>query len=165
MNGVSLLPLDGVASEREIWVELLDGGDFEGNGAAPDGPVNKDWWNRRWVPVTSNGGGDHLCVDLDPAPGGTVGQMIDLATSQGQSRWSPLACAHSSPPTQMTWSLGGCGLTLKGTWSPRTTPNKQMQPTCGSPQLWMVNQPPHAADLCRSLAWVKRWPLQTFPLI
>jgi cell wall assembly regulator SMI1 len=83
VNGVSLLPLDRVASEREIWVELLDDGDFEGNEATPDGPVKRDWWNRWWVPVTSNGGGDHLCIDLDPAPSGVVGQVIDFSHESG----------------------------------------------------------------------------------
>lgn len=83
VNGVSLLPLNRVVSEREIWIELLDGGDFEGSEATPDGPIKQDWWNRRWVPVTSNGGGDHLCIDLDPAPGGTVGQVIDFSHESG----------------------------------------------------------------------------------
>lgn len=47
-----------------------------------DAPVDADpgiraqWWSRRWVPIMQNGAGDHLCVDLDPAEGGTTGQII-----------------------------------------------------------------------------------------
>ena len=36
------------------------------------------WWSPRWIPLTGNGAGDHLCVDLDPAPGGAPGQVITM---------------------------------------------------------------------------------------
>ncbi len=34
------------------------------------------WWRRGWIPFLSNGGGDHLCVDLTAEDGGTPGQLL-----------------------------------------------------------------------------------------
>lgn len=34
------------------------------------------WWRRRWIPLLSNGGGDHLCLDLAAEDGGTPGQLL-----------------------------------------------------------------------------------------
>ena len=59
----------GTAAEprrREPWAE----------GSTPEGPIKPDWWNRRWVPITFNQGNCHF-LDLDPAPGGTAGQVCD----------------------------------------------------------------------------------------
>jgi cell wall assembly regulator SMI1 len=49
--------------------EMLDGMigfDFE----------DLSWWRRGWVPFLSNGGGDHLCLDLTAEDGGHPGQVI-----------------------------------------------------------------------------------------
>ncbi|WP_052374247.1 SMI1/KNR4 family protein [Chondromyces apiculatus] len=40
------------------------------------GPLVPTWWTRGWIPVAGNGAGDHLCVDLSPAEGGTRGQVL-----------------------------------------------------------------------------------------
>jgi molybdopterin molybdotransferase len=40
--------------------------------------VRSDWWNPCWIPFTHDGGGNHLCLDLDPAAGGAGGQVITL---------------------------------------------------------------------------------------
>ena len=85
VNGVNLLSLEEAECDRGIWIDLLDGGAFEGNEARPEGPVKAEWWNRRWLPITSDGGGNSLCIDLDPAPGGTVGQVIDHDHETGPS--------------------------------------------------------------------------------
>lgn len=42
---------------------------------APRGPLKKVWWSARWVPILFNSGDGHG-VDLDPAPGGCVGQFF-----------------------------------------------------------------------------------------
>ena len=41
-----------------------------------NGPVKEVMWNSKWIPIASNGAGDLMCVDLDPAEGGKVGQVI-----------------------------------------------------------------------------------------
>ncbi|GME73522.1 unnamed protein product [Ambrosiozyma monospora] len=33
-------------------------------------------WSPRWIPITSDGGGGNHCIDLDPSPEGTMGQVI-----------------------------------------------------------------------------------------
>jgi len=69
-----------IADEWTIWEELrriqfVPGGyDCE-----PNGPIKGDeWWRLGWIPFCGDGGGNHLCVDLDPAEGGTVGQVIGM---------------------------------------------------------------------------------------
>ncbi|WP_020467824.1 SMI1/KNR4 family protein [Zavarzinella formosa] len=47
-----------------------------GAGNTPEGPIRPDWWNRRWIPITFNQGNCHF-LDLDPAEGGTLGQVCD----------------------------------------------------------------------------------------
>jgi cell wall assembly regulator SMI1 len=82
-DGAELLPgwewysLAAVVDTWEEHAELLDGGDFDGCTSEPDGPIRTDHWSKWWVPFTSDGGGDAQCVDLDPAPGGRPGQVID----------------------------------------------------------------------------------------
>ena len=78
MDGWELLSLERMMDEWKIWKELLDSGDFDDSKSDPDSPIQADWWNAKWIPLTSNGCGDHHCLDLDPAPGGNVGQIITM---------------------------------------------------------------------------------------
>ncbi|MBO0698819.1 MAG: SMI1/KNR4 family protein [Zavarzinella sp.] len=41
------------------------------------------WWTPLRVPITANGGGDHDMLDLDPAAGGTRGQVIHFSHEVG----------------------------------------------------------------------------------
>jgi cell wall assembly regulator SMI1 len=41
------------------------------------GPVRPVWIDPLWVPVTDNGAGNFLCLDLHPAEGGHYGQIIE----------------------------------------------------------------------------------------
>ena len=43
-----------------------------------DNLVKSFWWIPQWIPITSNGGGDGFCLDLDPAEDGTRGQVIEF---------------------------------------------------------------------------------------
>lgn len=38
--------------------------------------VHRMWWHPGWWPWATNGGGDYLVLDLDPAPGGKHGQVL-----------------------------------------------------------------------------------------
>ncbi len=40
------------------------------------GPIRRTFWNPRWVPLTCDWESHAVCIDLDPAPGGRVGQVI-----------------------------------------------------------------------------------------
>lgn len=46
------------------------------DAADVDPGVRAAWVHPGWLPLTDDGGGNHVCVDLDPAPGGAVGQVI-----------------------------------------------------------------------------------------
>jgi cell wall assembly regulator SMI1 len=78
---VPLLSLEEAIRDRQMWLDFLDRGAFR--EPRPRGPIRPEWWNRWWVPVTWDGGGDHLCIDLDPAPGGLAGQVIYFSHEEG----------------------------------------------------------------------------------
>lgn len=40
------------------------------------GPIRNTFWSPRWVPLTCDWESHAVCIDLDPAPGGRVGQVI-----------------------------------------------------------------------------------------
>jgi cell wall assembly regulator SMI1 len=73
-----LLRLGDIAEAQATWNAVEAAGDFEGRVAVPDAGVVGAWWHRSWVPFAANGGGDHLCLDLAPAPGGNPGQVIKV---------------------------------------------------------------------------------------
>jgi cell wall assembly regulator SMI1 len=73
---MDLLSLNRIVSEWQLMTRLLDEGHFARSTAPTDGPVKGDWWNRRWVPVTQGYVGQSFhFLDLDPAAGGSVGQV------------------------------------------------------------------------------------------
>lgn len=75
-----LLSLEDIITQWHHWKDLLDAGTFSWNEepifSTPDTGIKNDWWNPLWVPFTGDGFGNHLCIDLDPAPEGTCGQVI-----------------------------------------------------------------------------------------
>ena len=72
------LSTDAIADQWEIWRDLYESGDFDGIASDPAPGVRNDWWNPKWIPITRNGGGDHYCLDLQPAAGGKAGQVITM---------------------------------------------------------------------------------------
>ena len=40
--------------------------------------------NILWIPITYDGSGNHYCVDMDPAPDGTSGQIITMWHDGGE---------------------------------------------------------------------------------
>jgi cell wall assembly regulator SMI1 len=51
-----------------------------------DPGIQEGWWRNAWIPIASNGSGDFLCVDLDPAPGGKRGQIISYLHADGSRK-------------------------------------------------------------------------------
>jgi cell wall assembly regulator SMI1 len=78
IRGEDLLGLRGVVSQWKIWKGILDQGTFAEVRSKPPRGVRADWWNARWIPLTYDGAGNHDCLDLDPAKGGNVGQVIRM---------------------------------------------------------------------------------------
>lgn len=80
LPGWELFSPDRIVSEWQVWEELRRT-EFvpDGYTCEPQGPILGDeWWRLGWIPFCGDGGGNHLCVDTDPAPGGTGGQVISL---------------------------------------------------------------------------------------
>ncbi|MBN2534841.1 MAG: SMI1/KNR4 family protein [Spirochaetales bacterium] len=71
-----LFSLIGVERDWKLMKKMYDKGDFSGPGAAATGNVRPEWWIPGWIAVASNGAGDLLCLDMDPAPGGRAGQIV-----------------------------------------------------------------------------------------
>lgn len=86
LPGVELLSLEGIYGEWNTWRELLQGGGLDGFESKPQGPIKRDWWNLRWIPFSHDGGGNHCCIDLDPAANGVIGQVIDFDHDFGPRR-------------------------------------------------------------------------------
>lgn len=79
-----LLSLAGIAEKWDFWRAMSEGDGFEGMEAFPEGPIRTDaWFNARWLPLTDNQSNCHRCLDLNPAPGGSVGQVITFLRDDG----------------------------------------------------------------------------------
>ena len=78
--GLPLLPLREAAAQWKAWERVLK--EFAGDrykipgGAWPQGAVDPAYINPRWIPLTHDGSGNHIGLDLDPWPKGRVGQVI-----------------------------------------------------------------------------------------
>ncbi len=74
------LSTEDVLFQYNIWKTLLDDGTFEDEDGAytcePDVGTREDWWHTGLIPFTHNGGGDHLCLDLNPTQEGHYGQIV-----------------------------------------------------------------------------------------
>jgi cell wall assembly regulator SMI1 len=91
-SGMYLLSVDEVAQQWHSWCEVV--GDQDEDEETPEaGPFKDMTWNKKWIPFSHSGSGDHDCIDMDPGRGGKVGQVIDFSHEQG-----PLGVT--------AWSLG-----------------------------------------------------------
>jgi len=92
---------DGVAGELFTMLEILSTEqiagewrglrDYDGSSggleAIADGPVRALWTSTAWIPIVLIGGETrHFCLDLDPAPGGVVGQIIHASPKSEERR-------------------------------------------------------------------------------
>jgi cell wall assembly regulator SMI1 len=76
-GGQSFLALKDIVATWKDMVEI--GAQFEkvGEFGEQNGPVKRNYWNKRWIPFTENGCGDNIFLDLDPPKIGTKGQVVD----------------------------------------------------------------------------------------
>lgn len=58
-------PLESVRETKTMLDEMI-GTDF-------DDPT---WWRKGWVPFLDNGGGDHVCLDVEAVDFGEPGQIV-----------------------------------------------------------------------------------------
>ncbi len=86
INGLEFLSLARMREEWTVWKDLLDSGSFEDWESEPEKKVRTDWWNPKWIPLTSDWGGNYECLDLDPTEEGDVGQIISMWHDDGERR-------------------------------------------------------------------------------
>ncbi|MEH2106583.1 SMI1/KNR4 family protein [Nostoc sp.] len=86
INGREFLSLERIQDEWQVWKELLDAGNFDGCESQPEPGIGicTDWWSPLWIPLTYDGAGNHDCLDLAPAKGGKVGQIIQMWHDDGE---------------------------------------------------------------------------------
>lgn len=71
MNNRNVLPLEHLATTREMMNRYVDDGTFH----------RKDWWHKAWVPFLHNGASSYLCWDPKGSfgeYGGVPGQVIEF---------------------------------------------------------------------------------------
>ena len=78
IDGMEFLSVESIKQEWTVWKELLDDNHFAGISSKPCAEIKNDWWNPRWIPLTYDGAGNHICLDLDPTEKGKIGQIITM---------------------------------------------------------------------------------------
>ena len=73
--GHELLRLSYITAAWRGYKAQYDEGSFDVMPEPVPG-LKDDFWNPKWIPITTMGTSEHHCIDLDPGPGGTVGQII-----------------------------------------------------------------------------------------
>jgi len=77
--------IETVVADHQMMTELLEIGQFADIEKVPSSAIKTAAWNKRWLPVANDGGGDYHCIDLDPGPEGTFGQVITVGESDIQT--------------------------------------------------------------------------------
>ena len=97
-TNMTILPLEDIVSSWQILEELRHDEAWASQppyyfseealrlGPPSPGPIQPVWWYQGWIPIAADLGGNLSCVDLVPAPGGILGQIIDWDHECGPSR-------------------------------------------------------------------------------
>jgi cell wall assembly regulator SMI1 len=76
-TGLPLLPLHDVLFNWDQWEGFEAEEDMDDFASStPEGFVHPKYSTRGWIPLSHDGGGNHIGVDLNPGPAGTAGQII-----------------------------------------------------------------------------------------
>jgi cell wall assembly regulator SMI1 len=65
-----------ILADWRVRKSLVDDGTFGRWRSTSDGSIRTEWWHPAWVPLTMSHTGEWHFLDLAPAPGGDVGQII-----------------------------------------------------------------------------------------
>ena len=78
------MTLEQMLSDHKMWREMDEEyREWMGIEGHPTGPIQKVHYHLKWVPLAANGGGDGTLIDMAPAKGGVVGQLIDFGHEEG----------------------------------------------------------------------------------
>lgn len=75
VRNLTLSPISEIINNWEFLQEEFDPDDglLDINYGAEVKPI---LWNKKWIPIADNGGGDYLCLDTDPTEVGVFGQVL-----------------------------------------------------------------------------------------
>ncbi|MET3637094.1 SMI1/KNR4 family protein [Curtobacterium oceanosedimentum] len=83
--GLPLLPLHDMLAAWDQWDGFEAQTDMdEFASSSPSGFVQPKYSTRGWIPLTHDGSGNHIGVDLAPGPAGTVGQVITFGADDDE---------------------------------------------------------------------------------
>ncbi len=77
-----------------------------------DAGIKNDFYNLKWIPFIHDGSSDFHCIDLDPAPGGTLGQVISYFHDRDDRK--VLAKSITEYFQTLTKEIGSGALTAAG---------------------------------------------------
>jgi cell wall assembly regulator SMI1 len=85
--------LEGVLKSWLLMKQQVEAGAFEGRQIFNEGEevIQNIWWCSRWIPFAEDSGGNFICIDLEPASQGIVGQIIKMEVNAG-----PVATEYES---------------------------------------------------------------------
>jgi cell wall assembly regulator SMI1 len=95
---MTMLSLEEIVAEWQMFKELEDVGTWSDadipyyftepivRAGWQTGPIQSVWWHQHWIPIARDRAGNNCCLDLVPASGGLVGQVIDRDHEVGPSR-------------------------------------------------------------------------------
>lgn len=88
--GQQLLSVAGIRREWDNWRDI-DEGEMNADCAEfmrsdPEGVVKLNYYNRAWIPLTHDAGGNHIGLDFDPDTLGTRGQVIVFGGDEDTKR-------------------------------------------------------------------------------
>ncbi|PHR69325.1 MAG: molybdenum cofactor biosynthesis protein MoeA [Arcobacter sp.] len=72
------LSTHGIIDAWNNWNRFSQTNTFPQKPAISDEGIKDVLWNKKWIPFSSNGSGDHYCIDLDPTSSGISAQIITL---------------------------------------------------------------------------------------
>jgi len=123
--GLPFLPLGEMLKEWRIWAGLEEEWDDDGANhySVPAGWIKERYINRGWLPISTDWGGNHLGVDLDPDKNGISGQVVNFGRDEevkyviarGIAQFIRFICEkvrsgdfeiHELDDDEVNWSLG-----------------------------------------------------------
>ena len=84
--GGFFLSLDGIYSSWKSWRDIdenemnMDCADYMESD--PEGYIKPLYSNRFWIPISDDGGGNHIGIDYSPGPKGKIGQIITFGSDE-----------------------------------------------------------------------------------
>lgn len=82
--GMAFLPLEAMLSEWRFSAGIVDEdlNDEIPSYSVPAGAIKELYFNKKWIPLAHDSGGNYLGLDFDPGEKGTVGQVINYGRDE-----------------------------------------------------------------------------------